>query len=70
MYVPETAQADICGFCRSYYQDNRLKDVLLIGVCGNIGTARILVKYGEKACDHFTDGIKSIIEQCFREGVY
>jgi hypothetical protein len=59
---------DICGFCRNFYQDTGCDEFALFGVCANEGSGKVLVKYGEHACGLFVDGIKSMIEQCFRKG--
>lgn len=69
MYVPETVKVDICGFCSSFYQDRRHDDFLLFGVCANFDSGRVMVKYGEQACNCFNDAIKSIIEKCYEVGV-
>lgn len=70
MYAINDSKVDICGFCRDFYQDRRFEEFPLFGVCGNSESGRMMVKYGEPACGLFVDGIKSMIEQCFKEGVY
>lgn len=70
MYLINDSKVDICGFCKNFYQDKRHEGFLLFGVCGNSESGRMMVKYGEPACELFVDGIKSMIEQCFREEIY
>lgn len=70
MYGINDSKVDICGFCSFFYQDTRCDEFALFGVCGSEYSGKLLVKYGEPACKKFNDSIKSIIEQCFREGVY
>ena len=70
MHAINDSTVDICGFCSFFYQDTKCDEFALFGVCGSEGSEKLLVKYGEPACGLFVDGIKSIIEQCFREGVY
>lgn len=70
MYLVSNNNEDICGFCSFFYQDTRCDEFALFGVCANKGSGKLLVKYGEPACGLFVDGIKSMIEQCFKEGVY
>lgn len=69
MYLNNNSKMEICEFCSFFYQDTRCDEFALFGVCGSEGSGKVLVKYGEPACGLFVDGIKSMIEQCFREGV-